>query len=126
MKFSTVALSLPLIAMVQAGISSPTYYKPEHNEEHGVETVEFEFALGVRENVMIASFTWFMKLMMVNWNVMIRKSIATANQKEFSCPAPSPSAIAVVGGNEECDKDCDDEHRKKGSKQYKRGEVKTM
>ena len=54
-----------------------------------------------------------MKLMMVNWNVMIRKSIATANQKEFR-PAPSPSAIAVVGGNEECDEDCDDEHRKKG------------
>ena len=49
MKFSTVALSLPLIAMVQAGISSPTYYKPEHTEEIGVETVDYEFALGVRE-----------------------------------------------------------------------------
>ena len=55
MKFSTVALSLP-IAMVQAGISSPTYYKPEHTEEIGVETVDYEFALGVRENVMKIPF----------------------------------------------------------------------
>ena len=70
--------------MVQAGISSPTYYKPEHNEEHGVETVEFEFALGVREKCDDSIIYLVYEVDDGQLNVMIRKSIATANQKEFS------------------------------------------
>ena len=123
MKFSTVALSLPLIAMVQAGISSPTYYKPEHNEEHGVETVEFEFALGVREKCDDSIIYLVYEVDDGQLERNDKKVDCNCKSERVSRPAPSPSAIAVVGGNEECDEDCDDEHRKKGSKQYKRGEV---
>ncbi|RCK66762.1 Cell wall mannoprotein PIR1 [Candida viswanathii] len=50
MKFSTVALTLSAFAMVSAGVAKPKYYKPKPKPElPGLKTVDYEFALGVRE-----------------------------------------------------------------------------
>ena len=120
MKFSTVALSLPLIAMVQAGISSPTYYNSEHNEEHGLETVDYEFALGVREKCDEDTIYLVYEVDDGQLERNEKKVDCNCKSERVFRPTPSPSAIAVVGGNEECDENCDDEHKKKV---YKRGEV---
>ncbi|EER34731.1 hypothetical protein CTRG_01592 [Candida tropicalis MYA-3404] len=50
MKFSAVTLSLSLFAMVSAGVAKPKYYKPKPKPKLvGLETVDYEFALGVKE-----------------------------------------------------------------------------
>ncbi|RCK55126.1 Cell wall mannoprotein PIR3 [Candida viswanathii] len=50
MKFSTVALTLSAFAMVSAGVAKPKYYKPKPKPVlPGLKTVDYEFALGVRE-----------------------------------------------------------------------------
>lgn len=125
MKFSTVALSLPLIAMVQAGISSPTYYKPEHTEEIGVETVDYEFALGVREKCDEDTIYLAYEVDDGQLERNDKKVDCNCKSKPVVYPTPRPSKTYWDGGddNDECDEDCDDEDKKKGHKQYKRGEV---
>ncbi|KHC53734.1 hypothetical protein MEW_02004 [Candida albicans P60002] len=125
MKFSTVALSLPLIAMVQAGISSPTYYKPEHTEEIGVETVDYEFALGVREKCDEDTIYLVYEVDDGQLERNDKKVDCNCKSESVAYPNPRPSKTYWDGGddNDECDEDCDDEHKKKGYKQYKRGEV---
>ncbi|KGQ96514.1 hypothetical protein MEU_02053 [Candida albicans P37005] len=125
MKFSTVALSLPLIAMVQAGISSPTYYKPEHTEEIGVETVDYEFALGVREKCDEDTIYLAYEVDDGQLERNDKKVDCNCKSEPVVYPTPRPSKTYWDGGddNDECDEDCDDEDKKKGHKQYKRGEV---
>ena len=125
MKFSTVALSLPLIAMVQAGISSPTYYKPEHTEEIGVETVDYEFALGVREKCDEDTIYLVYEVDDGQLERNDKKVDCNCKSEPVVYPTPRPSKTYWDGGddNDECDEDCDDEDKKKGHKQYKRGEV---
>ena len=125
MKFSTVALSLPLIAMVQAGISSPTYYKPEHTEEIGVETVDYEFALGVREKCDEDTIYLVYEVDDGQLERNDKKVDCNCKSESVAYPTPRPSKTYWDGGddNDECDEDCDDEDKKKGHKQYKRGEV---
>ena len=125
MKFSTVALSLPLIAMVQAGISSPTYYKPEHTEEIGVETVDYEFALGVREKCDEDTIYLAYEVDDGQLERNDKKVDCNCKSEPVVYPTPRPSTTYWDGGddNDECDEDCDDEDKKTGHKQYKRGEV---
>ena len=121
MKFSTIALSLPLIAMVQAGISSPTYYKPEHTEGTGVETVDYEFALGVREKCDEDIIYLVYEVDDGQLERNDKKVDCNCKSEPVIYPTPRPSKTYWSGGDDgECDEDCDDEHKKKG---YKRGEV---
>ena len=48
MKLSTAALTFTLFAIVNAGVAKPKYYKPKPKLV-GLETVDYEFALGVKE-----------------------------------------------------------------------------
>ena len=125
MKFSTVALSLPLIAMVKSGISSQTYYKPEHTEEIGVETVDYEFALGVREKCDEDTIYLAYEVDDGQLERNDKKVDCNCKSEPVVYPTPRPSKTYWDGGddNDECDEDCDDEDKKKGHKQYKRGEV---
>ncbi|RCK56544.1 Cell wall mannoprotein PIR1 [Candida viswanathii] len=51
MKFSTATLTFSLFAIANAGIAKPKYYKPAPKPvvDCGLETVDYEFALGVKE-----------------------------------------------------------------------------
>ncbi|EMG50825.1 PIR1 Cell wall mannoprotein PIR1 [Candida maltosa Xu316] len=50
MKFSTAVFTFAFFTAIEAGVSKPTYYNKPKQHGKGLETVEYEFALGVKEN----------------------------------------------------------------------------